>query len=230
MLFNIDENTTISILCDLSTDVSIEEVHKYLEHQSFKKYQLIILQEGYNPSCAGKSKNSLLWSMDGNLFVFASSIDLRDPLFISNIVSNFYTNRELALVLSIDKEIATNVNTNSFLTRQSVLELMEAAVQAETTLNSQSFRVIAGYKSVTKPSGWYKDQLSVYEDLNLVYRILIKANVRIDISPTQNSNKNRRVCKHELIHCIDKILYIESDNALIAKCKRLRKLSKEIEV
>ena len=213
------------MLCDLSDYASIECVEKYLEHQPFKNYQFIVLPEGYNSACAGQRKNLLLWQMTGNLFVFASSIDQKNNSFLSNIVSQFYINRDLALVVDLDKAFSLKGYSNEFLSRQFVLDFMEAAIQVEGTLNPQNFRVLSGYKSVIKPAGWYKKQLGFYEDLNLVYRVLIKTNVRIDGRAVELSNTSKQSCKQELTQCIDKMLYIERDNALRIKCKMLRKLS-----
>lgn len=226
MLFNIDENTVISVLCDFSSGVAVESLKDYLSIQTFKSYELVITSEGYDAAKSGQSKNKLLWNMSGNLFVFASSIDTTDRHFISNLVERFLLNRKIGLIVGVDRDVVLEPYIQKPLSKSLMLEFIERSLLESKSFGSSAFTIVAGYKSVTKPAGWYKDSLTSYEDFNLVYRTLTKNDVQIAINPVEIKNSTTNIKELEL--CLEKALFIESGEPLRRQCKRLKKLAKKL--
>lgn len=226
MLFNIDENTVISVLCDFSSGLAVETLKDYLSTQTFKNYELVIISEGYDATKAGQSKNELLWNMGGNLFVFASAIDTSDKHFISNLVERFLFNRKVGLIVGIDRDLVPESYALKPLSKSLMLEFIERSLMGSESFTSNAFTIVAGYKSVTKPAGWYKSSLTSYEDFNLVYRTLTKNDVNIAINATQINTGATN--KKELVVCLEKALFVEDDELLSRKCKRLITLAKKL--
>lgn len=212
---------------DISSSDFDGKFEEYLINQSYDNCKLVKLANGFEKSKSGKCKNELIWDMPDNFFIFASAIDINDLYEIENIVNCFLNNRNIALTVRLDSVNNKKMDDEKTLTRQGILDFLSQNLQQKIIIQASSFKLLAGYKSVLKSANWYKNQFCYYEDLNLIYRILVKNDIEIKIINKDINVINIGIKSSELIECIRRFELIEPDKTLRSICNQLyRKIHK----